>query len=80
LLAITVAAVSALVPLVPGGIGIVEAAIPAVTHHFGVPYDQGLAAALAYRALGTFIPASIGALAILGLRLHSATVSDETSE
>jgi uncharacterized protein (TIRG00374 family) len=80
LLAITVAAGSVLIPLVPGGIGIVEAAIPAVTHHFGVPYDQGLAAALAYRALGTFIPAGIGALAIAGLRMHGPAPSDERSE
>ena len=71
-LAISVAAFSALIPLVPGGIGIVEAAIPALTQHFGVPFEQGLAAALAYRALGTFIPAGAGTLAILHLRTRSA--------
>jgi putative heme transporter len=70
LLAVTVAAVSIFVPLVPGGLGIVEAVIPAVVHHFGVDYGAGIAAALAYRALGTFIPAGIGALAIFGLRTH----------
>ena len=71
LLAVTVAAASAFVPLVPGGLGIVEVAIPAVTHHFGVPYSQGIAAALAYRALGTFIPAAAGAISIYALRAHA---------
>jgi len=70
LLAVTVAAVSIFIPLVPGGLGVVEAVIPAVVHHFGVDYSAGIAAALAYRALGTFIPAGVGALAIFGLRTH----------
>ena len=76
MLAITVAAFAVFVPLVPGGLGIVEAAIPAVTRHYGVPFEQGLAAALAYRALGTFLPAGAGALAIVHLRMH-APASDE---
>jgi uncharacterized protein (TIRG00374 family) len=75
LLAISVSAVSVLVPFIPGGIGIAEAAIPAVTHHFGVPYDLGLAAALAYRGLGTFLPAGLGAIAIWDLRRHVSTTS-----
>lgn len=70
LLAITVAAGAVFLPLVPGGLGIVEAAIPAVFHHFGVPYDEGLAAALVYRAFGTFVPAGVGAFAIIGLRRY----------
>jgi len=70
LLAVTIAAVSTLVPLVPGGLGITEAVIPAVAHHFGVGYDAGVAAALAYRTLATFVPAGAGALAIFGLRAH----------
>ncbi len=73
LLAVTVASASVLVPLVPGGIGIVEVTIPAVTYYFGVPCDQGLAATLAYRGFGTFIPAGAGALAIAGLRMHTRT-------
>ena len=71
LLAVTVASASAFIPLVPGGIGIVEATIPAVTHYFGVPYDQGLAATLVYRGFGTFLPAAFGALAIGGLRIYA---------
>ena len=85
LLAVTVAAVSGLVPLVPGGLGVVEAVIPAVAHHFGVAYDEGVAAALAYRALGSFIPAGVGAVAIFGLRAHvdansSSSLNSEPQE
>jgi uncharacterized protein (TIRG00374 family) len=79
LLAVTVSSVATLVPLVPGGLGIVEAAIPAVTHHFGVPYDQGLAAALVYRALGTFVPAGVGVVAVFTLRTHLAPTSGGTA-
>lgn len=70
LLSITVSALAVFVPFVPGGIGIAEAAIPAVVHHFGAGYDQGLAAALAYRALGTFLPAIGGAFSIVALRRY----------
>ncbi|MGD9793232.1 MAG: YbhN family protein [Acidimicrobiia bacterium] len=79
LLAMTVAAVSSLVPFVPGGLGIAEAAIPAVANHFGVPYEQGLAAAVAYRVLGTFIPAAVGALAIVGLRRYAVASPQESA-
>jgi uncharacterized protein (TIRG00374 family) len=73
LLAITISAVAALVPLIPGGLGVVEATIPAVVHHFGTSYAQGLAAAIAYRVLGTFIPAiaGAGALPLLRRREHA---------
>lgn len=78
LLAITVAAGAAFIPLVSGGLGIVEAAIPAVFHHFGVPYDDGLAAAIVYRAFGTFVPAGVGAFAIVGLRRYVPSRSTRT--
>ena len=78
LLSITVAAGSVFIPLVPGGIGIVEAAIPAVTRHFGVPYNEGFAAVLAYRALSTFLPAGVGVLAIVDLRRRAPASGAES--
>lgn len=73
LLAVAMASFAILIPLVPGGLGFVEATIPAVAHHFGMPYDQGLAAALVYRCLGTLIPASLGLGAIVSLRRRAPT-------
>ncbi len=52
---------AASVPLLPGGLGLVEAVMPAVFHHFGAPLDAALAGALLYRAIGTFLPAAAGA-------------------
>ncbi len=68
LLAAGAAAASALIPLLPGGLGVVEAIIPAVVHWYGPPVSAALAGALAYRALGTFLPALAGAAALVALR------------
>lgn len=62
------AATAGLIPFLPGGIGVVEAIIPAVVHWYGPPFDAALAAALVFRVLGTFLPAGAGAVALLALR------------
>jgi uncharacterized protein (TIRG00374 family) len=67
-LAYSVGIIAAEVPLVPGGFGLTEIAMPTVLHHYGVPFAPALAGALVYRALGTLVPASAGALAALSLR------------
>ena len=43
--------------------------MPAVLRGFGIPYSTALAGALAYRALGTFLPALVGALMLPTLRV-----------
>ncbi len=67
-LAYSVGIIAAEVPLVPGGFGITEVAMPTVLHHYGVPFAPALAGALVYRALGTLVPAGAGALAAISLR------------
>lgn len=69
LLAYTAGIVASQVPLLPAGLGLVEAAMPAVLHRFGVAYPNALAGALAYRAFGTFVPAGAGAVALPSLHL-----------
>ena len=49
-------------PLLPGGFGAVEAAIPAMLHHFGAALDAALAGTLVYRANSALLPAAAGAL------------------
>ena len=68
LLAVGAAAASALIPLLPAGLGVVEAIIPAVVHWYGPSVSDALAGALVYRVLGTFLPALAGAIAIAVLR------------
>ena len=68
LLARTIGTVVSWVPLLPGGLGLVEAAIPTVLHRFGAPLDEAFAATIVYRAAGTLLPALTGGLAIAALR------------
>jgi putative heme transporter len=56
------------VPFVPAGLGLTEIAVPAVLHHYGVPLAPALAGALAYRAIGTFLPAGTGGLFALAMQ------------
>jgi uncharacterized protein (TIRG00374 family) len=69
LLAYAVGMIAAMVPLVPAGLGVVEVVVPALLHRAGVPLATALAGVLAYRLLGTFLPAVCGAIALLRLRL-----------
>ena len=73
LLAATAGTMVSWVPLLPSGLGMVEAAIPAILHRFGAPLDDALAATIVYRSAGTLLPAIAGALAIAGLRAGRAT-------
>jgi uncharacterized membrane protein YbhN (UPF0104 family) len=68
-----VAMISALVPLVPAGLGVVETIVPALLHRTGVPLPTALAGILVYRALGTLLPAIAGAIAVIQLRLASVS-------
>ena len=72
-LAATVGTMVSWVPLLPSGLGLVEAAIPAILHRFGAPLDDALAATLVYRAVGTLMPALAGGLAIGALRSRRST-------
>ena len=53
------------IPLLPGGFGAVEAAIPAVLHHFGAPLDIALAGTLVYRGISAVLPAAAGGLLLI---------------
>ena len=68
ILAYVVGTVASWVPLLPGGLGAVEIAVPAVLHHFGVPLNAALAGTLLWRGLSLFLPAATGALAYTSLR------------
>jgi uncharacterized protein (TIRG00374 family) len=72
-LAVVAGSIATWLPLLPGGLGVVEAAIPAVLHRFGAPLDSALAATLIYRGLGTFLPALAGSVVVVRLRAHRAS-------
>ena len=72
LFAYSVGAVAAALPFLPGGIGAVETAVPAVLSLAHVPAQTALAAIVIYRAFSTVLPAAAGLIAWVGLRLESA--------
>lgn len=80
LLGITVGTMVTWVPLLPGGLGLVEAAIPTVLHRFGAPLDDALAATLVYRAAGAILPALAGGVAIPVLRVRRTTPTDRIQQ
>lgn len=57
---------AAMLPLLPGGIGVVEVAMPTILGWYGAPVDQSLAGVLIWRAISLYLPALIG-LAFLAL-------------
>jgi uncharacterized membrane protein YbhN (UPF0104 family) len=79
LFAYAVAMITALVPFVPAGLGVVETVVPALLHHAGVPLPTALAGVLAYRALGTLLPAVAGTAALIRLRMADVVPSAVTA-
>jgi len=69
-LAYAVGMLAAFVPLLPAGLGAVEVAVPAFLASAHVPVTVALAGVLAYRALGTLMPAFVGAAALAQLLLR----------
>jgi uncharacterized membrane protein YbhN (UPF0104 family) len=59
-----------MLPLVPAGAGVVETVVPAVLGLAGVPIVAALAAVVLYRMLSTLLPAVLGGLALIGMRLQ----------
>jgi uncharacterized protein (TIRG00374 family) len=73
LLATATGIVASSIPLLPGGVGVVEAVVPALLHWYGAPLDQALAGALVARVLSTGFPAAAGVGALWMLRLRDRT-------
>ena len=72
LLSVGAAAAASSIPLLPGGLGAVEAAVPALLAWYGAPVAAAVSSAtLLYRAVGTFLPAAAGALSVPALRLRA---------
>ena len=75
-LAYVAGTVASWVPLLPGGLGAVEIAVPAVLHHFGVPLTVALTGTLLWRGVSLFLPAMGGALAYASLRAQPVSDPD----
>ena len=70
LLAYAVAGLLALIPITPGGLGIVEAGLSAMLILAGIPSGQAVLATLAYRIISYWLPAAAGPVAYVLFRLR----------
>jgi uncharacterized protein (TIRG00374 family) len=80
LLAYAAAAIVALVPLTPGGLGIVEASLAGLLVLAGVPGGQAVVATLAYRLASYWLPVVVGSIAYVFFRRRYPSKSSEGSE
>jgi uncharacterized protein (TIRG00374 family) len=70
LLAYAVAGLLALIPITPGGLGIVEAGLSALLILAGVPGGDAVVATLAYRIISYWLPIMVGPVAYVLFRLR----------
>lgn len=68
LVAYGLANVLAAIPITPGGLGVMEAALITLLVGFGTPRDVALLSVVAYRLLNFWLPIPVGAVAYLSLR------------
>jgi uncharacterized protein (TIRG00374 family) len=62
--------IASAIPLTPGGLGVIEATLVAITVGFGAPRATAVLAVLGYRLVSYWLPLLPGALAYLQLRLR----------
>jgi hypothetical protein len=72
LLAYSASAAASAIPLLPAGLGVVETVTPAILSLYGAPLSMALAGLLVYRAIGTGLPAIVGAGSLATLRYTNA--------
>lgn len=65
--------IASAIPLTPGGLGVIEVTLVAVTVGFGAPRATAVLAVLGYRIISYWLPLVPGAIAYIRLRLRSAT-------
>ena len=64
--------IASAIPLTPGGLGVVEVALVAITVGFGSPRATAVLAVLGYRVVSYWLPLIPGAIAYVRIRLTAA--------
>ena len=80
LIAYVVSVLVSIVPLLPGGLGLVEATIPGVLHYYGVSLDSAVAATIAWRAVTLLLPAAAGLFCYASLRFETVPATQSPGE
>jgi uncharacterized protein (TIRG00374 family) len=63
-----IANILAVIPLTPGGLGIIEGVLIPTLVGFGVPHNPAILAVLAYRLVNFWIPIPVGGLSYLTIK------------
>jgi uncharacterized protein (TIRG00374 family) len=63
--------IASVIPLTPGGLGVIEVTLVAVTVGFGAPRATAVLAVIGYRIMNYWLPLIPGAIAYVRLRLRS---------
>jgi hypothetical protein len=61
--------IASAIPITPGGLGVIEVTLVAITAGFGAPRATAVIAVLGYRVVNYWLPLLPGAVAYLRLRL-----------
>jgi uncharacterized protein (TIRG00374 family) len=69
--------IASAIPVTPGGLGVVEVTMVAITVGFGAPRPTAVLAVLGYRIVSYWLPLIPGAVAYLRLRLHRGAGHDQ---
>jgi uncharacterized protein (TIRG00374 family) len=64
--------IASAIPLTPGGLGVIEVTLVAITVGFGAPRPTAVLAVLGYRIVNYWLPLIPGAIAYIRLRLRRA--------
>jgi uncharacterized protein (TIRG00374 family) len=80
LLAYAVARILALIPLTPGGLGIVEGGLSAMLILAGIPAGAAVLSTLAYRIISYWLPIMVGPFAYLAFRIRYGSPAPATKQ
>jgi uncharacterized protein (TIRG00374 family) len=69
--------IASAIPVTPGGLGVVEVTLVAITVGFGAPRATAVLAVLGYRIVNYWLPLLPGAVAYLRVRLRSARAASQ---
>jgi uncharacterized protein (TIRG00374 family) len=67
--------IASAIPITPGGLGVIEVTLVAITVGFGAPRPTAVLAVLGYRIVEFWLPLLPGAVAYLHIRLNSRSAS-----
>ena len=76
LVAYGLANILAVIPITPGGLGVIEVTVVSVLTGFGVPVAAASAGVLAWRLVNFWLPIPFGGASYLSLRLHRPPAAD----